>query len=529
MFVQYLYYIGSDGLCNDAFLLIFNGAAMKIRITILAILFALIDIAASNAWGGQEQTQLRHNPFPEMNGLKELFPPGFEEMNEGRAAKLMKKGDGLQSNPDYLVESVKVYNTDGNELRYTYTYNENKQMLSETITKWKNEAWVNYEISTYTYDEDGNLLTHLLKNWYNEKWRNQIKNTYIYNESGSILIHLLERWDWNNNLWANGKIKSYTYDEAGNQLKYIEERWENEKWTNFLRYTYTYDAAGNQLTAKVEISNFEELINDAKETNTYDENGKLITKLEEDWVNEKWVKYRKSDYTYDAAGNLLTRISLNWKNEGWVNYIRETITYDNNSNYLTDILEFGKDGGWVPIISYSFTYDENGRKLSDLQERWENEKWVGKERKLYTFDADGNFETGLSEKMVNNWEEYDHYFSFEDSYGNSFGKFRGYKIEITWSTFTSVEDESDYNFDAKSFPNPFSESTTINYTLDNPAKVNIIIYDNLGNKINTLVNEYQITGEYQAIFNADNYPMGMYYYSIQIDRQIKHGKLLLVR
>ena len=114
---------------------------MKTRITILAILFVLFDIVSSNAFDEQEQTQPGHNPFPEMNRQNQQYPPGFEDMNDikGGAARLMKKGDAIQSNPDYLVESVQAYRTDGIEFRYTYTYNENKQILTQTLNKWENE------------------------------------------------------------------------------------------------------------------------------------------------------------------------------------------------------------------------------------------------------------------------------------------------------------------------------------------------------------------------------------------------------
>lgn len=108
--------------------------------------------------------------------------------------------------------------------------------------------------------------------------------------------------------------------------------------------------------------------------------------------------------------------------------------------------------------------------------------------------------------------------------------------EVSFSLPVGTDVENPYNMSELSinnFPNPFSESTTINYTLDNPAFVNIIIYDNLGSKITTLVNEYQEIGSHQAIFDAmktgNSLPQGIYYYTIQIDQQIERGKLLLIR
>ena len=163
----------------------------------------------------------------------------------------------------------------------------------------------------------------------------------------------------------------------------------------------------------------------------------------------------------------------------------------------------------------------------------QNGEWVNNRRQTYTYDKDDNLVTWLAERWsVYKWLETVLYFSFEDPYGNIFGQpvtYGAYKVEITWSTFTSVEDEPGDSFSVASFPNPFSGSTTIEYTLDKPAVVRINIYDNLGNIITTLKDKYTDIGSHSDVFNADKLPSGMYYYTIQIDKQIEKGKLLLIR
>ena len=89
--------------------------------------------------------------------------------------------------------------------------------------------------------------------------------------------------------------------------------------------------------------------------------------------------------------------------------------------------------------------------------------------------------------------------------------------------------ESNIKSDLLITPNPFTNSTTIKYTLDNPSQVRISIYDAFGKEITTLKDEFQDAGEHQAIFNAENFPQGMYYYTIQIGQQTDNGKLLLIK
>jgi len=78
-------------------------------------------------------------------------------------------------------------------------------------------------------------------------------------------------------------------------------------------------------------------------------------------------------------------------------------------------------------------------------------------------------------------------------------------------------------------PNPFSESTTIHYSLNEPAFVSINFYNSFGSKICSAVNEYQDSGEQQFVFDGRNYPSGLYYYTIQIGDRIESGKMVLIK
>jgi hypothetical protein len=58
-----------------------------------------------------------------------------------------------------------------------------------------------------------------------------------------------------------------------------------------------------------------------------------------------------------------------------------------------------------------------------------------------------------------------------------------------------------YTFDLKqNYPNPFNPNTTIEYTLAKREKVTIDIYNLLGEKVLTLVNQFQAAGKYTVPF-----------------------------
>lgn len=78
----------------------------------------------------------------------------------------------------------------------------------------------------------------------------------------------------------------------------------------------------------------------------------------------------------------------------------------------------------------------------------------------------------------------------------------------------------------KAYPNPFNESTRINYSLTNRAKVFLLVYTGQGQQIETLVNSVQNAGIYQVIFNGAKLAAGTYLYRLQVGNEVKVGKLL---
>jgi len=85
------------------------------------------------------------------------------------------------------------------------------------------------------------------------------------------------------------------------------------------------------------------------------------------------------------------------------------------------------------------------------------------------------------------------------------------------------------------YPNPFSESTRIEYVLDRPARVTLRIYNALGQEVSTLVHaQWSRPGIYRHQWdgkNADGYRVrsGMYYYLLEINEQKVTGNMTLLR
>jgi len=68
---------------------------------------------------------------------------------------------------------------------------------------------------------------------------------------------------------------------------------------------------------------------------------------------------------------------------------------------------------------------------------------------------------------------------------------------------------------AQNYPNPFNPSTKINYSIPVTGKVNLIIYNALGQEVIKLVNEVQEAGSYSVKFNGADLSSGIYFYRIE--------------
>ena len=86
----------------------------------------------------------------------------------------------------------------------------------------------------------------------------------------------------------------------------------------------------------------------------------------------------------------------------------------------------------------------------------------------------------------------------------------------------------------QNYPNPFNPSTQIRYALPEETRVTISIYDLMGRKVRTLVNDVQSAGYRTAMWNATNdmgrpVSAGVYIYSIHAGDFIQNRKMVLMK
>ncbi|RPH70619.1 T9SS C-terminal target domain-containing protein, partial [bacterium] len=79
----------------------------------------------------------------------------------------------------------------------------------------------------------------------------------------------------------------------------------------------------------------------------------------------------------------------------------------------------------------------------------------------------------------------------------------------------------------QNYPNPFNPLTTIGYNLPYPAFVTLEIFDVLGIKIKTLINEFKSAGFHENDFNAEGLNSGIYFYRLSVPGNFTETKKLI--
>ena len=79
------------------------------------------------------------------------------------------------------------------------------------------------------------------------------------------------------------------------------------------------------------------------------------------------------------------------------------------------------------------------------------------------------------------------------------------------------------------YPNPFSESTTISFSIPSRASVRLQVFDITGKLVQTLLDEPVSAGEHKATFHGSGLASGIYLFKITAGKQTAGGKMLLAR
>ena len=82
---------------------------------------------------------------------------------------------------------------------------------------------------------------------------------------------------------------------------------------------------------------------------------------------------------------------------------------------------------------------------------------------------------------------------------------------------------------SQNYPNPFNPKSKIKFQITKLSMVKLIVFDELGKMITTLVNEQLQPGTYEAAWDASNYSSGVYFYKLITPEFTETRKMILIK
>jgi len=121
-------------------------------------------------------------------------------------------------------------------------------------------------------------------------------------------------------------------------------------------------------------------------------------------------------------------------------------------------------------------------------------------------------------------------FGGRDILGSCLASVEKLKIEIHTTIIEPNDGQAPRGFKLyQNYPNPFNPKTVISYQLPSAGKVSLNVYNLLGEKKASLVNEIQSAGKHSVSFNGAALASGIFFYRLQANGFSKIKKMVLAR
>ncbi len=249
-----------------------------------------------------------------------------------------------------------------------------------------------------------------------------------------------------------------------------------------------------------------------------------IKKLDNDF-NSIWEQEISGERNYSDVSFIVT------EDDGLLITGRSSeIPYGDN----LDILLVRLDGDIVPVELTSFEgIMENDKVILTWKTSSETNNYGFEiERKIKTSGSLGWEDAGFVEG--NGTSTVQHSYSYTDPITQSgIVSYRLRQMDLdgafTYSKEITVASNPVVSSLSQNYPNPFNPVTTINYSLKEESEVSIAIYDILGRKVSTVVNEIKRPGNYSIDVDGSKLAGGIYIYRLTSGRNSLTRRMVLLK
>ena len=222
-----------------------------------------------------------------------------------------------------------------------------------------------------------------------------------------------------------------------------------------------------------------------------------------------------------AVGNLTNLVGL-YLNHNNITGINPAV--GNLTNLKDLFLSYNNLAGVNPAVGNLVNLTRlrlNDNQISGRMPAWLADMDSLEELKLHKNNMSGCFDSNLSSLCSQ-------LTTASINYGNNF--------TIEWADFCNgascdgAKIGQNQAIDTQNFPNPFTNQTTITYTLPEDSPVTLTIYNGAGKQVALLHDDTPTSaGTHSINFEGGAYPAGLYYYTIQAGTYSGTQKMILMR
>jgi glucose/arabinose dehydrogenase len=215
------------------------------------------------------------------------------------------------------------------------------------------------------------------------------------------------------------------------------------------------------------------------------------------------------------------------KNYGWRcyegNHTFNTVGCGHESDYVFPIWEYV----WSPGYSVTGGYVYRGLNVPELTGKYIYADYGS--NRIWALEYDGI--NPVTNEYLLNAPGSPTSFGVDENdelYVVTFNPDKIYRFTPTVSGIDDFSIRPGY-FLEQNYPNPFNPSTSIDYQLVKDGFVSLIVFNSLGGKVTTLVNEFKNAGSYNINFDASELPSGIYFYTLKAGNYLATKKMIFIK
>jgi hypothetical protein len=360
--------------------------------------------------------------------------------------------------------------------------------------------WFSLDLSAQKYS------TMVMEDWVDGNWKATSKFTNAFDSNGNIIKVTIEVWDELFGIWDK-TATTHTLN-SNSMIDYsITQMWNNDEnnWANSQKTIYTYDGSKRILTEKMQMWMDPDWMDVSISTNTYNANGLLINKLSKNGFFGSMSNFMQVDYSYNPDGTENQTMIQIWNTESqtWKNEMRSTNTYDASKKISSVLTESDVAGAWVNSMNSTLSYNPDGSVKESLGRDWIDGIWVDAWKEFQTYNTNGS----VKEKLIKDWIQENN--DWENASRWTF----------TYDASSSIQSQLAGADQLKVFPNPFSNSISIEYNSLNVSDIQL--YNSNGQLVRTIRK-----GEPLSTINLFALKNGVYILKVTTPESQKVVKLL---